>query len=74
MFKFLKIAHQFVSSGLVVFLYSYSKQLTGIIETGRQFIDCDNDLLERRALLAKGLRTRRFIPYIGLFKFALNFG
>jgi len=74
LFEFLKIAHHFVNSGRVVFLYGHSQQLTGIIETGRQLIDCDDDPLERRAFLAKGLRTCRVIPDIGLLEFALNFG
>jgi hypothetical protein len=48
--------------------------LTGIIKTGRQLIDGNDDLLERRTFLAKGLRACRFIPDIGLLEFALNFG
>jgi hypothetical protein len=48
--------------------------LSGIIETGRQLIDCDDDPLECRAFLAKRLRALRIIPYIGLLEFALNFG
>jgi hypothetical protein len=50
------------------------EQLISVAEACSQIIDKHNDLLQRRPFLSKRLRSIRFIPDIGLFQLALNFG
>jgi hypothetical protein len=57
----------------ILFLDSEAQQFVGVAETGSQFVEDDDDLLELRALLAQGLRPLGFVPDIRLFQLALDF-
>ena len=44
------------------------------LKTCTQVIQRDDNLLQHRSLLTQCLGSIRLVPYIGLFKLALNFG
>jgi Fe2+ transport system protein FeoA len=58
----------------VVFLDRERQQLVRVIQTRREFIEYDDNLLELRTLLPQRLRALGFIPDIGLLEFALDLG
>ena len=68
------IALDFGDCVLVVFLDRHLQQFVGLTEAVLYFVQPDNDLLQPRTLLPQRLRTLGFVPDVGLFEFALNFG
>jgi hypothetical protein len=58
----------------IVFIDRKCQQLVCVAQAAGQLVQYDNYLLQLRALLAKCLGSFGFVPDIGLFEFALNFG
>ena len=69
-----EIANDLVDRIGIIFVERQVEELAGIAKTGRQFVETDNDLFERGALLAKRLGAIGFVPDVGLFELALDFG
>jgi hypothetical protein len=74
LFESIQVGNHLVDRGQIVLVNRHVEQLSGIIETGRQFIEGLNHFFQRDALLTERLRAVGVIPDIGLFELALNFG
>ena len=69
-----QVADDFIGRVLIILVCGELEQLSGIGETGAQFIENDYDLFELGPLLPQCLGPLGIIPDIRLFEFALDFG
>ncbi len=72
--KLAEIVDDFVDRVFVILFDGHIEEFAGIGQPGRYLVEPCDDLLELRTLLPQRLGTLGFVPDIGLFEFALNFG
>lgn len=74
LFKTIKVCDKLGDGRLITFFGGHFEQLTSVRDTGTQRIQGNHDAFELSPLLPERLRAVRLIPYVRLFKLALNLG